>query len=136
MFVAACGGGSSSEPAETSAVSADSDLSIEAQIGPITSVELGEIDPGLIEQGEASFKLRCTACHQMETRVVGPPLGNVLDERSPEYVMNMILNPTQMLAEHPAAKAMLEEYVVPMADLGVTEEEARGILEYLRSVAM
>ncbi|MCH8276609.1 MAG: cytochrome c, partial [Bacteroidetes bacterium] len=79
------------------------------------------------------FTMKCTACHGLDTKVIGPPLGNVLEIRSPVYVMNMILNPTEMLDQHPEAKKMLEEYVVPMVPLGVTEEEARAVVEYLRS---
>lgn len=130
IALSACGG---QEASETPAPDpTDSDLSLEAQIGPITHVELGEIDPDMVAAGEKAFTLRCTACHQMEASVVGPPLGGILDNRSPEYVMNMILNPTEMLARHPDAIAQLEEYAVPMADLGVSEEDARAILEYLR----
>ena len=128
--LAACGGSSS----ETSSQApADSDLSLEAQIGPVTSVELGEIDQDLVSTGEGVFTMKCTACHGLDTKVIGPPLGNVLEIRSPVYVMNMILNPTEMLDQHPEAKKMLEEYVVPMVPLGVTEEEARAVVEYLRS---
>ena len=131
LAFAACGGGATGEQS-TSAVSAESDLSVEAQIGPITSVELGDIDPDLVAAGEKAFTLRCTACHQLENTVIGPPLGGILEQRSPVYVMNMILNPTEMLAQHPVAKAQLEAFAVPMADLGVLEEDARAILEYLR----
>jgi len=64
-----------------------------------------------------------------------PELGTVLDRRSPAYVMNMILNPEQMLAEHPDAKAMLAEYMTPMANQNLTEEEARAIVEFFRTAA-
>ncbi len=131
LAFAACGGGATGQHS-SSAVSADSDLSIEAQIGPVTFVELADIDPDLLAAGEKAFTLRCAACHRLDNVVVGPPLGGILEQRSPVYVMNMILNPTEMLAHHPVAKAQLEAFAVPMADLGVLEEEARAILEYLR----
>ena len=49
--------------------------------------------------------------------------------------MNMILNPEEMVQRHPEAKAMLAEYIAPMANQSLTQEEARAILEYIRREA-
>lgn len=106
---------------------------LENGIGPITSVELGPLDPQLAAEGQATFELKCSACHKMDSRYVGPALGDVLSRRSPEFVMNMILNPEGMLAEHPEARKLLAEYMTPMANQNLTEEEARSILEYFRA---
>ena len=38
-----------------------------------------------------------------------------------------------MVAENPIAKALLAEYVAPMANQSLTETEARLILEYFRT---
>jgi len=46
--------------------------------------------------------------------------------------MNMILNPDVMLAEDEAAKELLAEYIAPMANQNINEEDARAILEYFR----
>ncbi len=48
--------------------------------------------------------------------------------------MNMILNPEQMVAEDPIAKDLLKEYLSPMANQSLTEDEARKILEYFRTI--
>ena len=49
--------------------------------------------------------------------------------------MNMILNPERMLAEDPLAKkVMVENNMAVMANQNLTEEEARAILEYFRSL--
>ena len=131
VLISACGEARIDESALREAP-ADSELAIEARIGPITSVDLGEIDPALVTEGEKLFNLRCTACHQLENALVGPPLKDILGTRSPVYVLNMILNPTEMLEQHPDAIVLLDEFAVPMADLGISETEARAILEYLR----
>lgn len=68
----------------------------------------------------------------LSTSVPNGYIGTVLDRRSPAYVMNMILNPERMVAEHPEARAMLAEYMTPMANQNLTEEEARAIVEYFR----
>ena len=49
--------------------------------------------------------------------------------------MNMILNPEQMVKEDPLAKELLIEFNgSPMANQGLTEEDARAVLEYFRTL--
>ncbi|RMH60760.1 MAG: cytochrome c [Bacteroidetes bacterium] len=92
-----------------------------------------EIDAALAAQGEAVFNMKCAACHKMDQRYVGPPLGDVLARRSPAYVMNMMLNPEEMLQKHPAARELLAQYMTPMPNQTLTHDEARAILEFLRT---
>lgn len=102
-------------------------------IGPLKeALVLGEIDAELAAKGEEVFTQKCTACHKMDKRHVGPGLAGVIDRRNPTWVMNMILNPDNMVKEDPVAKALLAEYLSPMANQNLTEEEARSVLEYFR----
>ena len=105
-------------------------------IGPITSLEFGdEIDTELAAQGEAKFNAICIACHMADQRMIGPAMAGVYERRSPEWVMNMILNPDGMLKEDPIAKALLKEYNnAIMLNQNLTEEEARAVAEYLRTL--
>ena len=105
-------------------------------IGPITSVTFGEeIDMDLAKQGEAKFQMICTACHMIGQRMIGPDLTGVYERRSPEWVMNMMLNPDGMLKEDPIAKALLKEYSnMMMTNQNLTEDEARALAEYLRTL--
>jgi cytochrome c1 len=57
----------------------------------------------------------------------------VTETRTGAYIMNMILNPAEMVQKHPEARAKLAEFMTPMPFQNVTEDEARDILEYLRS---
>lgn len=103
-------------------------------VGPITSLELPEtIDQAMADAGKVTYNTFCIACHQLDKRMVGPALGNVMNMRAPEWVMNMILDPDTMLQEDPVAKALLDIYIAPMANMGLTEEEAREVVEYLRT---
>jgi mono/diheme cytochrome c family protein len=107
---------------------------LEHGIGPITEeVELGPLDEDLATQGEQVFQLNCEACHRMEERFVGPPLGDVVDRRSPAFILNFILNPEQMAREHPEGQALMREYPLVMPFQNISEDEARAILEYLRT---
>lgn len=105
-------------------------------IGPITSVTFDqEIDMELARQGEAKYNAICTACHMIGQRMIGPDLTGVYERRSPEWVMNMILNPNGMLKEDPIAKALYEEYNnAIMLNQNLSEEEARALAEYLRTL--
>jgi len=142
LLAAACGGGDagsagSAPAAASSAAAAGSELTpeqLEKGIGPVESVTLGEsIDEAMAAQGKEVFTLKCSACHRLEARYVGPQLGGVLDRRTPEFVMNMILNPAEMVAKHPETKKLLGEYMLAMPNQNVTQEEARAVLEYIRS---
>ncbi len=103
-------------------------------IGPFTEVvELGpEIDEAMARMGQEVFEFNCEACHALDERFVGPPLGNILDIRSPTFVMNMIMNPSEMAQRHPVVQELLREYPVVMPYQNISEEQARAIVEYLR----
>lgn len=140
LLLAGCGGGGDGSPADDAANGgADQDgltaEQIEHGIGPISAMELEPIDPELAAQGENVFQTNCSACHKMDSRYVGPALGDVTQRRSPAFVMNMILNPEEMINEHPEGKKMFAEFMTPMANQNMTEEQARAILEYLRTQA-
>ena len=104
-------------------------------VGTITSITLApEIDKAMAAEGEAVFVAKCTACHKTDKRFIGPAPKGVLERRTPEWIMNMILNPEKMVKENEAAKKLLMEYIAPMANQNLTEKEARAILEYYRTL--
>jgi len=114
--------------------STDSDPMSNKGIGPISSLTLGEIDQALVAEGETIFKAKCTACHKISKKFVGPALKGITQRRSPEWIMNMTLNPEEMIANDPIAKQLLiEANGAPMANQNITEEEARALLEYFRT---
>jgi len=102
-------------------------------VGPITNVTLGEIDEALVAKGHKIFKAKCTACHKIKKRYIGPALKGVTQRQSPEWIMNMILNPEKMIVENETAKELLKEFSAPMANQHLTEDEARAVLEYFRT---
>ena len=103
-------------------------------VGPITNVDLAEIDDALVASGKNLFDTKCSACHKVEKRFVGPALRGVIERRSPEWIMNMILNPDKMVKENETAKKLLGEYLSPMANQSLTKDEARAVLEYFRTL--
>jgi len=105
-------------------------------VGPIKNLELpATIDEGMAATGAGLFQSKCTACHKANKKFIGPSPIGVLERRSAEWIMNMILDPEGMVKNDPIAKQLLIEYNgSPMANQSLTEEEARAILEYFRTL--
>jgi len=139
LLLAACGGTAEQQPAgapEAPAAEALSAFELEHGIGPIKEpVTLGPVDPALAATGQGVFEQMCSACHKMESKYVGPALGDVTTRRSPAFIMNMILNPMEMVERHPVGKQLLAEHMTFMANQNLTQDDARAVLEYLRTQA-
>ena len=104
-------------------------------IGPVTSITLDEINQELVKEGEIIHKTMCAACHRTDKKFIGPPFKDILNRRTPEWVMNMTLNPIEMTQKDPLAKALFEEYGGSlMANQNLSQEQARAVLEYMRSL--
>lgn len=129
------------KPAETTptttTVAASERIDLENKgVGAIKSVSLdAEIDEALVKQGEEVYNQLCLACHRVGKKFIGPAPNNILERRTPEWVMNMILDPELMVKEDPLAKELLIEFNgAPMANQGLTEEQARSVLEFFRTL--
>lgn len=105
-------------------------------VGPVTSINLdANINESMALQGADIFKKLCTACHRPNKKFIGPAPMGLLERRTPEWIMNMILNPEEMVKEDPLAKELLIEFNgAPMANQNLTEEDARAVLEYFRTL--
>ena len=110
------------------------EFEMEHGIGPVTEpVTLGAVDHEMAEAGEELFEQKCSACHKLKEKYVGPALGGVTERRSPAFIMNMILNPQGMVERHPVAKQLLAEHLTFMPNQGLSRDQARQVVEYLRN---
>jgi mono/diheme cytochrome c family protein len=92
------------------------------------------VDAALARAGEELFQKRCVACHKLGPGVaVGPDLSAVFARRDPAWIQAIVLNPDSMLRVDSVARALLYQYQVPMIDTGLSEPEARAVLEFLRA---
>jgi len=109
---------------------------VDKGVGPIKSVELPDkIDQAMVAKGQEIYNKMCTACHRPHKKFIGPAQAGVLERRTPEWIMNMILNPEVMIQKDPLAKDLLAEFNgAPMANQNLTQEEARAVLEYFRTL--
>ncbi len=105
-------------------------------IGPVKDIKLPkEINSEMVLAGRELFDTKCISCHIAEKNLVGPAPKGILERRSPEWIMNMIINPTEMLKKDDFAKELLAEFKgVPMINEQITVKEARAILEYFRTL--
>jgi mono/diheme cytochrome c family protein len=140
-LLVSCGGSSeqktASAPAKSSTASSanPNDPMSNKGIGPVNEVILGELNPAMVTEGEEIYKKMCSACHKPAEKFIGPAPKGILSRRSPEWIMNMILNPEEMVKSDPIAKQLLiESNLAPMANQHLTEEQARKILEYFRTL--
>lgn len=109
---------------------------LEHGIGPINAdIELTAVDPTKAAQGEDLFVAKCATCHYLDDRKTGPPLRGITKQRSPEYVLNQILNPDQMGKLHPDGKKMVAQYAQYMTIQGITHDNALALLDFLRGEA-
>lgn len=124
-----------SEPStqSTSETSAQEDMTNKG-IGPIDNVEISDgINKEMASRGKTVYNNLCTAYHKMDKKYIGPAISGVSERRSPEWILNMILNPQEMIKKDPIAKQLLvESNMAVMANQNVPEEDARAILEYFR----
>ncbi|MGP8214522.1 MAG: c-type cytochrome [Bacteroidia bacterium] len=137
LIIHGCSGNNKS--AENNAASNEStssgpiDTLADKGIGPITSVEMSALNSDSATKGETLFKAKCSACHKIDARLVGPALMGVTHRRSPEWIMNQILNPAEQDTKDPIGHMLLSKYMTQMTFQNVTQAEARDILEYFRS---
>lgn len=139
LVVTSCGGDKKKaeypvkSKTETAAPAKKIDPMTDKGIGPVKSITLGDIDQAMVGEGEKIFKAKCSACHKISKRFIGPGMKGVTERRTPEWIMNMILNPEEMVQKNQLAMDLLKEYNAPMANQSLTEDEARKILEYFRT---
>jgi mono/diheme cytochrome c family protein len=103
-------------------------------IGPIKKVTLGPLDEKMAAKGKELFQVHCSMCHHLDERKIGPALRDVTQQRTPEFIMNMVLNTSDMERHDPTAKRLEAGYPVKMPATNLDEKQARELLEYLRSV--
>ena len=115
---------------------AEADWATDYGIGPVKAFDLPlDIDDELASEGKVIYDAKCTACHKAEKQFIGPAPKGIFEKRTPAWVMNMILNPDEMVQDNAIARQLLIKFNgSPMANQNLTEEEARAVLEYFRTL--
>jgi hypothetical protein len=135
--LAGCGSKEEAEQAAKNAPTPSELISNQPVIhGPeIKNVELkNPLDPAWVTGGKAVFDTKCMPCHKLTgDKLVGPGWLGVTKRRQPVWIMNMICNTDYMLSQDADAQKQLELCLVRMPNQNVAVEDARKILEFMRS---
>lgn len=84
--------------------------------------------------GKGIYDVKCQSCHKLtDERLVGPGWKGVTKRREPNWIMNMITNVDMMLEKDAEAQKLLEQCLVRMPNQNLDKQQARNVLEFMRS---
>jgi hypothetical protein len=87
-----------------------------------------------VSAGKGTYELKCQSCHRLtEEKLVGPGWKDVTKRRKPVWIMNMITNVDMMLESDAEAQKLLEQCMVRMPNQNLSKDQAREVLEFMRS---
>ena len=128
VLITGCGGGggkSSTGGADATTLASPYDNGPRAGEAPIAQA--------LVERGKGLFKTKgCSACHAFGKRLTCPDLKGVTMRRTAEWMEHQILHPEIMTKEDPISHKLLAEYAQQMPNQGLTQDEARSVIEYFK----
>lgn len=147
LSIFACNSGKSDKPIESTATTPDPNgekiptpggeppsYDPNRGSGKFDHVDLGEkLDVAKAASGEKIHSVKCGACHKLtDEKLVGPGWKGVTARHKPEWIMNFITNPDEMINKDPKVQAMLEICLVRMPNQSLNDEDARNLLEFMR----
>ncbi len=148
VFLAACGGGNSSESTHSESAVSDSggekmpnsggsDVSKydpNRGTGKFTNVAIADkLDPAMAASGDKIYEVKCAGCHKLtDEKLVGPGWKGVTSRHKPAWIMNFVTNTDEMITKDPKAQAMLEICLVRMPNQNLTDTDARDLVEFMR----
>ncbi len=141
----ACGGGNSTSTTDNTTAAESQDESAVSGANPsydpkrgegkftAGNIQIGKLDNAMAAEGDKVQGVKCASCHKLTgEKLVGPGWKDVTIRRNPEWIMNFITNPDPMIDKDPEVQASLELCLVRMPNQGLTDIDARNILEFMR----
>lgn len=136
LFAIACGGGANKDekPVDVSALTKDQPEVHGAELKESDITLSKPLDQTMVAAGKGIYELKCQSCHRLTAdRLVGPGWKDVTIRRKPVWIMNMITNVEMMLETDPEAQKQLELCMVRMPNQNIVKEDARKVIEFMRS---
>jgi cytochrome c5 len=136
FFITSCGEGVKNEPKpiDVQELTKDQPETHGVEMKETDLVLSSPLDKAMVDAGKATYGLKCQSCHRLtEEKLVGPGWKDVTKRRKPIWIMNMITNVDMMLEKDAEAQKLLELCLVRMPNQNITQEEARKVIEFMRS---
>ena len=136
ILFAACGGGvdKDAKPLDVQELTKNQPETHGAQIKEGDIQMTSPLNGEWVAGGKSIYELKCQSCHRLTgEKLVGPGWKDVTKRREPVWVMNMITNVDMMLETDPEAQKLLEQCMVRMPNQNISKEDARKVLEFMRS---
>jgi mono/diheme cytochrome c family protein len=142
LILYACGGGDQ-KPADsattesassTEASGANPSYDPDRGAGKFKDVSVpAQLDVAMAAAGEKVYDVKCSSCHKLsDEKLVGPGWKGVSQRHKPEWIMNFVTNPDEMIDKDPKAQAMLEICMVRMPNQNLSDDDARSVYEFMR----
>lgn len=149
IFLVSCGGDKKTETTTTETPAATTATATPAAGGDASSydpkrglgkwdeknVDVSKFDAAMAAEGKKVADVKCASCHKpTEEKLVGPGWKGVTQRQTPHWIMNFITNPDPMINVDPEVQKQLEICLVRMPNQGLSDKEARDIVEYMRQI--
>ena len=136
IFLIACGGGvdKNAKPIDVQELTKNQPETHGTEIKEGEITVSNPLNAEWVTFGKNTYELKCQSCHRLtEEKLVGPGWKNVTKRRTPVWIMNMATNVDMMLATDAEAQKLLEQCMVRMPNQNLSKEDARKVLEFMRS---
>lgn len=91
------------------------------------------VNAALAVGGEKLFQTKgCVVCHGFGKKITCPDLVGVSMRRTARWMEEQILHPEVMVKEDRITAELKTQYALPMTNQGLTAEEARAVIEFLK----
>jgi cytochrome c551/c552 len=91
------------------------------------------VNGGMATKGERLFTSKgCVVCHGFGKVITCPDLKGVSMRRTAAWMEQQILHPEVMVKEDPISRELRTHYSLPMTNQGLTPDEARAVIEFLK----
>jgi cytochrome c551/c552 len=134
LSIVSCSENKAQEP-ESNPETTTATAETQAAALPVPEVQLNNpLNQEWVASGKGLYEMKCQSCHKLtDEKLVGPGWKDITKKRQAGWIINMITNPEEMLNTDAEAQKLLEICLVRMPNQNVTQDEARHIIEFMRS---
>ena len=120
-------------PATTSAPESTASLATVSPYDAGPRAGAAPVNGGMATKGEQLFRTKgCVVCHGFGKVITCPDLAGVSMRRTAQWMEHQILHPEVMVKQDPITRGLRTHFALPMTNQGLTADEARAVIEFLK----